>query len=65
MGNVIEKQQRRPVQLVQGGGGVGIPGFYHQVHRCIHRPGVGLESDAKQVPQGFLVPIQHLTLRLA
>ena len=32
------------------GEGRGIPEFYHQVHHCMHRPGVGLDSDAKEMP---------------
>ena len=29
---------------------VGGQGLHHQVYHCVHRPGIGLELDAKQVP---------------
>lgn len=31
----------------------GIPGLCQQVHHHIHRPGDGLEADAKQMPHGY------------
>lgn len=36
-----------------GAEGLGIPGHCHQVHHLIHRLGVELESDDKQMPQGL------------